>query len=88
MENIIYNPTNARKNLYQIIKDVNKNHMPITIKSHGKDSESAVLLSSADWNAIQETLYLAEHGVAKVIKDRENDNSGWTNIDDIYWDKL
>lgn len=65
MENIIYNPINARKN-----------------------SESAVLLSSADWNAIQETLYLAEHEVAKVIKDRENDNSGWTNIDDIDWDKL
>jgi prevent-host-death family protein len=49
------NATNARKNLYKLIKDVGESHEPITIT--GKDS-SAVLINEDDWNAIQETLYL------------------------------
>ena len=50
------NATRARKNLYQLIQDVNTNSTPITItNSRGKN---AVLLSEDDWNAIQETVYL------------------------------
>ncbi|MCD8013038.1 MAG: type II toxin-antitoxin system Phd/YefM family antitoxin [Lachnospiraceae bacterium] len=50
------NATTARKNLYQIIADVNTNSTPVTItNSRGRN---AVLLSEDDWNAIQETLYL------------------------------
>lgn len=50
------NATSARKNLYQLIQDVNTNSTPITItNSRGKN---AVLLSENDWNAIQETVYL------------------------------
>ena len=50
------NATSARKNLYQLIADVNDNSTPITItNSRGKN---AVLLSEDDWNALQETVYL------------------------------
>lgn len=50
------NATNARKNLYKLISDVNTNSTPITItNSKGKN---AVLLSEDDWNALQETIYL------------------------------
>lgn len=50
------NATSARKNLYQLIQDVNTNSTPITItNSRGKN---AVLLSEDEWNAIQETVYL------------------------------
>ena len=50
------NATTARKNLYQLIADVNSASVPITItNSKGKN---AVLLSEDDWNALQETLYL------------------------------
>ena len=50
------NATSARKNLYQLISDVNTNSTPITItNSRGKN---AVLLSEEDWNALQETIYL------------------------------
>ena len=50
------NVTTARKNLYQLITDVNENSTPITItKSRGRN---AVLISEEDWNALQETLYL------------------------------
>jgi len=47
--------TNARKNLYRLIKEVGESHEPIT--TTGKDS-SAVLVNEGDWAASQETLHL------------------------------
>ena len=50
------NATTTRKNLYQLIEDVNDSRMPVTItNARGKN---AVLLSEDDWRAIEETLYL------------------------------
>jgi prevent-host-death family protein len=46
----------ARKSLYGIVDAVAESHYPINIT--GKRN-SAVLISSSDWNAIQETLYLS-----------------------------
>jgi prevent-host-death family protein len=60
------NATNARKNLYKLIKEVGESHDPITIT--GKES-SAVLVSEDDWHAIQETLYLLSiPGMADSIR--------------------
>ena len=60
------NATNARKNLYKLIKEVGESHEPITIT--GKES-SAVLVSEDDWYAIQETLYLLSiPGMADSIR--------------------
>lgn len=48
--------TTARKNIYQILSDVNSSSQPITITNdRGKNG---VLISEDDWNAIQEMLYL------------------------------
>ena len=48
------NATTARKNLYQLIADVNDSRTPITITNvRGKN---AVLISEDDWRAIEETL--------------------------------
>ena len=80
-------PTNARKNLYNLIKDVNENHTPITISSTAKNN-NAVLISKEDFDAIMETMYLESNGVGKTVRKREKDNSGFTNIDDIDWDSL
>lgn len=85
MDNV-YTPTNARKNLYNLLKQVNNDHVPITISS--SKNEDAVLISKADWDAIQETMYLENAGVGKVVREREKDDSGFTDIDDIDWDKL
>ena len=50
------NATAARRNLYQLIAEVNENCSPVIItNTRGKN---AVLLSEEDWNAVQETLYL------------------------------
>ena len=58
------NATTARKNLYQIIADVNENSMPITITNNR--GKNAVLLSEDDWNAIQETIYL--NSIPNMVK--------------------
>ena len=56
----------ARANIYRIIDETAQSHEPIIIS--GKRT-SAVLLSAADWNAIQETLYLlAVPGTRESIK--------------------
>lgn len=46
----------ARKSLYGLVDDIAESHAPVNIA--GKRN-SAVLISLNDWNAIQETLYLA-----------------------------
>ncbi|MDF1589773.1 MAG: type II toxin-antitoxin system Phd/YefM family antitoxin [Gammaproteobacteria bacterium] len=45
----------ARANLYRLLDQTSETHQPITIS--GKRN-SAVLVSSEDWESIQETLYL------------------------------
>ncbi len=47
--------TEARKQLYRLVDEVQQSHEPIKIT--GKRG-SAVLVSEDDWRAVQETLYL------------------------------
>jgi len=57
----------ARANLYRLIDQAAISHQPIGIS--GKRS-SAVLVSSEDWQAIQETLFLLSiPGMRESIKD-------------------
>lgn len=49
------NVTNARKELYKLVDQVQEAHEPIYIT--GKNN-SAVLVSRDDWRAIEETMYL------------------------------
>ena len=58
--------TEARANLYRLIDEAAQSHVPVLIS--GKRSD-AVLVSSEDWSAIQETLYLlAVPGMRESIK--------------------
>lgn len=57
----------ARANLYRLLDQTSESHQPITIL--GKRN-SAVLVSTDDWKAIQETLYLlAVPGMRDSIKE-------------------
>ncbi|NLZ10268.1 MAG: type II toxin-antitoxin system Phd/YefM family antitoxin [Alcaligenaceae bacterium] len=57
----------ARANLYRLIDQTAESHQPIRIA--GKRA-SAVLVSEADWDAIQETLYLTSvPGMRESIKE-------------------
>ena len=60
------NITNARKELYSLVEDVNRYSEPALIVSK---KGNAVLVSESDWNAIQETVYLnAIPGLAESIR--------------------
>lgn len=59
--------TEARANLYRLIDQTAESHKPIRIA--GKRA-NAVLISEADWDAIQETLYLTSlPGMRESIKE-------------------
>ena len=45
----------ARSNLFRLIDEAAESHQPITITSK---RNNAVLVSSEDWDSIQETVYL------------------------------
>jgi len=74
--------TEARRRLDALIDEVGQSHEPVQI--HGKRG-SAVLLSEADWRAIQETLHLVSipgmresilEGMATDVKDLSSE-PGW-----------
>ena len=39
----IINPTDARKNLYQVLKDVNENHHPVVVSGSRTDSDTVIV---------------------------------------------
>lgn len=47
--------TEARKNLFPLIRQVNEDHVTVEIVSKGGN---AVLVSKEDWDALEETAYL------------------------------
>ncbi|CAM4325510.1 type II toxin-antitoxin system Phd/YefM family antitoxin [Lacicoccus alkaliphilus] len=83
----ILSPTDARKEFYNILKKVNEDHQPVIINGSKKEN-NAVIISQEDWNSIQETLILEQTGVMDKVREREKDDSGFTNVDEIDWDKL
>jgi prevent-host-death family protein len=50
-----YSITEAQNNLFVLAESVNKTHKPVCIKN---EKNSLVLLSKADYESLQETLYL------------------------------
>ena len=61
------NITNARKELYNLVEDVNLYSEPTLIVSK---KGNAVLISESDWNAIQETIYPNSiPGIVESIKE-------------------
>ena len=61
------NITNARKELYNLVEDVNLYSEPTLIVSK---KGNAVLISESDWNAIQDTIYLNSiPGIVESIKE-------------------
>lgn len=68
--------TNARKDLYTLVKRVNTTHEPVEIT--GKES-NAFLIGEEDWRSIQETLYLSSiPGMRESIIEGMN-----SSIDDL-----
>lgn len=68
----IISASEARANLFGLVEQVNQDHSPRVITSRKGD---AVLLSKADWESIQETLYLQSiPGFVESIREAERAN--------------
>lgn len=73
--------TSARASLYRLIDQVNDESQPLTITGQ---RGNAVLVGEADWQAVQETLYLASvPGLAESIRraHAEGVDAGSTELD-------
>lgn len=82
----VYTPTKARENIYSIIKDVVEYNTPVEIVNMKNEKENVVMISKEDYNSIQETLYLINNGIDKIIEERKDDEL--VSIEDIDWDIL
>lgn len=82
----IITPTNARKDFFNLIKNVVSDSQPVEISSTKDNTESVVMISKSDWNAIQETLYLQQAGVLDRINHFNDDVS--EDLGEIDWDSL
>jgi PHD/YefM family antitoxin component YafN of YafNO toxin-antitoxin module len=45
-------------------------------------------LEKEDWHSLQETLYLEQTGTLALVKEREQDETGFCDVDDIDWEAL
>ncbi len=75
--------SDARKNLFGLLRQVNDDADTVTITSKGGN---AVLVSEAEWSAIQETLFIsampgADRLAADIARIRSGDLSGVTEHD-------
>lgn len=70
----IVTPTEARANLFALIKEINRDSAPIFI-SGADNSKSAVLMGKQDYDALQETMALFMNGQMQATLSRENDES-------------
>ena len=66
--------TNAQKNLFQLVSDVNVGYNPITIVNN--NGKNAVLISEDEWKNIEETLFLSSNQsyVENINDIKENEN--------------
>ena len=79
------NATNARKNFFNLISDVNRDHVPVRISG---PRGSAVLIGEEDWNSIQETLRL--HSILGLVESIHEASaapeSDFTPMEDMQWE--
>lgn len=70
----------AKANLFNILAQINQDHLPRVITSKKGD---AVLISKEDWESLQETVYLQSiPGLVQSIKQAEETND-WVSEEEF-----
>lgn len=77
--------SSASNNLAHLITQVNLQSETVRIISEDSEMLQAVLVSAAEWDAIQETLYLERTGTLAKVRERQADDSGFTDIDELIF---
>jgi len=78
--------SDARSRLFPLIQQVNDDHVPVRINSKGGD---AVLMSAADFDSWQETIYLlrspanAQRLMAAVARDKADQAAIVKTMDEL-----
>lgn len=67
-------PKEAQSELFTPIKNVNRDSQPVAIVGSNQ-SDSAVLMSKADYDAQQETMALSLNGQIQAAFERQNEES-------------
>ena len=69
----IYNITNTRSKLFEIVDEANTTHRPIYIK---RKRNNAVIISESDYEStqVQETMYISVPGLADAILKVKNES--------------
>lgn len=80
-----FTPTNARKDIYKILKQVNSDHNPIMIQGAKNDESEAVIMSRSDYDALMETFELIQNGQLQDALNRKEEET--INFDD-FWNSL
>lgn len=80
----VLSPTKARKEFFKLLEKVSSSHKPVHI--HGKND--VIMIDKNDWDAVMETMYLYETGVAEKIKEREKAGEFEVLEEEIDWDSL
>ncbi|WP_425613235.1 hypothetical protein [Xylocopilactobacillus apis] len=57
------------------------------IPANGNQNEAVVVISKKDWDSIVETIYLEGTGTLAKVSQRMDDDSGFSDFDDVDWDK-
>ena len=65
----IYSLSDAQKNLFKIMKEVNSEKKPITILSTGDKTNDVVVIGKSNWDAIQERLLSKNNSKNDTTKD-------------------
>jgi len=77
----IMNPTNLRKDIYNIFRSVIKNHSELEVAI--SDNESVVVIPKSDYTSMKELLYLQNTGVLDLVLDRiDNETDDDFRIED------
>lgn len=81
----VLNPSQARKDIYNLQKEIIKSHEPVLITGKGGNT---IMVSEEDWNAIQETMFLLSvPGMReKIIKGMETPLEECVDLEDSGWD--
>ena len=67
------NPTNLRKDIYNIFRSIIENHSELEVAI--SDNESVVVIPKSDYNSMKELLYLQNTGVLDLVLDRIENES-------------
>lgn len=77
--------TNARKDLFNLVAEVNKNNQPVLLTN--SKGLNAVLVGETDWNAIVETLYISSvpELKEKLLDGKKTSLKDCVSADEVEW---